>query len=98
MKNEQGSERLGQVLGEQGFDHFKELAWQVCEQEKLRLTLMNEPMIAAADAELRSRVDRHAVLENKLASNSEDSEMRVPWVRRVYALLAVLLVLGGLSL
>lgn len=95
MKNEQGSERLGQVLGEQGFDHFKELAWQVCEQEKLRLTLMNEPMIAAADAELRSRVDRHAVLENKLASNSEDSEMRVPWVRRVYALLAVLLVLGG---
>ncbi len=87
---------VGEQLGIEGFDHFIARAEVVCECERQRIELANQPLITAKKAEYKAEFERDAELKDRVFQARPPHEHRARRRRIIYcwSVAAVLIVAG----
>ncbi|MDD1770407.1 MAG: hypothetical protein LUO79_04900, partial [Methanomassiliicoccales archaeon] len=87
---------VGEQLGIEGFDHFIERAEVVCECERQRIELANDPLITAKKAEYASELEKDNELKVRVYQARPPHEHRARRRRIIYcwSVAAVLIVAG----
>jgi hypothetical protein len=87
---------VGEQLGIEGFDQFVERAEAVCECERQRIELANQPLITAKKAEYASKLEKDAELKVRVYQARPPHEHHARRRRVIYcrSVAAVLIVAG----
>jgi hypothetical protein len=87
---------VGEQLGIEGFDHFIERAEVLCECERQRIELANQPLITAKKAEYAAELEKDAELKVRVYQARPPHEHRVRRRKIIYcwSVVAVLIVAG----
>lgn len=90
---------VGEQLGNEGFDHFIERAGVLCECERRRIDLANQPLIAAKKAEYGSELKKYDELKVRLYQARPPHEERARRRRIIYCwVVATVLIVAGFVL